>query len=710
MRPLGPSDPETVGRYRLYAELGSGAMGRVLLAAAPDGQLAAFKQVRAHFVEDEGFRARFRREVSAARAVSGPHTAAVLDADADAELPWLASEFVSGVSLREAVHVTGELPEEPALRLAAGLAAALTAVHRAGLVHRGLKPADVLLTDDGLRVTDFGVARAAESDGGSALTHTGWLAGAVGFMSPEQIEGQRLTPRSDVFSLGAVLFAACTGRGPFAGPSTPQTLYNVVHTEPDLGMLPERLRDLVRPCLAKDPVRRPTSAQLLEQLDPAASSARPWPPPVHTLIARRREDVATLLQEAAAAPGDERTGAPTTGTRTRQSSAPDRGSAATTPAALPAGRPAPPSRTARPRWRRLLRAGLPAALAALLSAVVLWTLRPAPPGTDARPRPPTSSPGRPEPSPGDHESAPPPPVKQPVNLFGHTGFITDVAYSPDGRTLATSSSDGTARLWSVSGRRQLGRPLSHGSGAVNGVAFSPDGRTLATGGSDGTVRLWSVSGRRQLAGPLSAGSDPVAGVAFSPDGTTLAAGGDHGATQLWDVSARRQLGRPLQRQYYGKVNSVAFSPDGRTLATGESDGTARLWDVAGRRQLGRPLGPFIHVSGVAFSPDGRTLAVGAWDRTTRLWDVASQRQVAELRDSDIVSGIAFSPDGRTVATANTYHVRLWDASGHRRRGRIDSGAVTNPDCVAFSPDGRSLATGSGDNDGAVQLWDVSGFD
>ncbi|MGN9847225.1 multiple monosaccharide ABC transporter substrate-binding protein [Nonomuraea sp. H19] len=295
MKPLEASDPTAVGPYRVLAELGRGGMGRVFLGSGSDGRLVAVKQVRQQFVEDEGFRARFRREVDASRRVSGAYTAAVIDADEHAPLPWLASVFVSGPSLRHAIDVAGALAEEPVRRLAAGLAAALVEIHRAGLIHRDLKPSNVLLAADGPRVIDFGIARATDSPGGSEITHTGWLVGSPGFMSPEQAEGRPLTPASDVFSLGTVLVMACTGVSPFAGSSTPQTLYNVVHREPDLAAVPETLRGIIESCLAKDPARRPRPAQLLESIGHLAPSAQVWPTPVHDLITSQQAEVARLL-------------------------------------------------------------------------------------------------------------------------------------------------------------------------------------------------------------------------------------------------------------------------------------------------------------------------------------------------------------------------------------------------------------------------------
>ena len=194
MKPLGVFDPPQVGRYWVLAELGRGSMGRVLLGSGPDGRLVAVKQVRAQLTEDEGFRARFRREVDVSRKVSGVYTAAVVDADPDAPIPWLASVFVPGPSLREAVNTAGPLPEASVLRLAAGLAAALTGIHGAGLVHRDLKPSNVLLAEDAPRVIDFGIARAADSESGSEITHTGWLLGSPGFMSPSRPKDSR-SPR-----------------------------------------------------------------------------------------------------------------------------------------------------------------------------------------------------------------------------------------------------------------------------------------------------------------------------------------------------------------------------------------------------------------------------------------------------------------------------------------------------------------------------------
>ncbi|MFI8274198.1 serine/threonine-protein kinase [Streptomyces sp. NPDC085929] len=295
MRPLKEADPATAGPYRLLAELGRGGMGRVLLGAAPDGRLVAVKQVHARLADDDGFRVRFRREVAASRKVSGAFTAAVLDADADADAPWLASVFVAGPSLGAAVESAGALPEETVRRLAAGLATALAEIHRAGLVHRDLKPDNVLLARDGVRVIDFGIARVTRPGEVTELTRAGTVIGSPAFMSPEQAEGGELTPASDVFSLGSVLVLAATGRSPFAAATVVLTLYNVVHTEPDLLGLPPGLRGLVARCLAKDPAARPSPAEILG-LTGAADGTR-WPPAVERMAAAQQEEIDGLLRD-----------------------------------------------------------------------------------------------------------------------------------------------------------------------------------------------------------------------------------------------------------------------------------------------------------------------------------------------------------------------------------------------------------------------------
>ncbi len=265
---LEAGDPEQVGRYRIVARLGVGGMGRVYLGRSPGGRAVAVKVVRPELAEDGEFRRRFAREVAAARRVNGVFTAGVVDADPDGSPAWLATAYVPGVALGDAVTAHGPWPQGPVLALGAGLAEALEAIHAADVVHRDLKPSNILLAADGPRVIDFGISVAHEA---SALTRTGMVVGTPGFMSPEQLTGKPIGPASDVFSLGAVLAFTATGSGPFGTGSGHALSFRVVYEEPDLHQLPPVLRPLVARCLDKQPDRRPTVATLLEQLAEAAA-------------------------------------------------------------------------------------------------------------------------------------------------------------------------------------------------------------------------------------------------------------------------------------------------------------------------------------------------------------------------------------------------------------------------------------------------------
>ncbi|MEV0369757.1 PQQ-binding-like beta-propeller repeat protein [Streptomyces sp. NPDC050636] len=281
--------PGRIGPYEVFQLLGEGGMGRVFLARSPGSRLVALKVIRPEYTEAPNFRGRFRREADAARKVSGFFTPPVLDADADAQQPWLATAYIPAPSLHDVVRRFGVLPE-PALRaLGTGLAEALLAIHAAGIVHRDLKPGNVLVAEDGPRVIDFGISRAVDA---TQVTRTNAVIGTPGFMAPEQIVSSREAgPAADVFSLGCVLVYAATGRGPFGTGNTAEILYRAVHAPPRLDGVPDALRPLVAACLDKDPAGRPPTASVLATLAPAEPSA--------LLTPGLREDLATRKAHAA---------------------------------------------------------------------------------------------------------------------------------------------------------------------------------------------------------------------------------------------------------------------------------------------------------------------------------------------------------------------------------------------------------------------------
>ncbi|MBK3567031.1 protein kinase [Streptomyces sp. MBT62] len=298
--PLAHDDPVTLGPYRLVARLGSGGMGTVYMARGVGGRTVALKTMHARIATDPGIRSRFRLEVDAARVIGDRFGARVVDADPFAETPWLATEFVLGPALDEAVLSTGPLPEGSVRVLGAALCSALDQLHRSDVVHRDLKPSNILLTAYGPKVIDFGIARAIGDD---RLTRTGASVGTPAFMSPEQAAGQEHDAAGDVFALAGVLVFAATGRAPFGGGQPADLMYRVRYAEADLRGVPPALVPVLARCLAKEPEKRPYLAEFAAQLhDGSGEFAEQLPDAVLAEIGRRAADVWRTVPQRLPAP------------------------------------------------------------------------------------------------------------------------------------------------------------------------------------------------------------------------------------------------------------------------------------------------------------------------------------------------------------------------------------------------------------------------
>jgi hypothetical protein len=675
VNPLQASDPGKVGPYRLLALLGEGGMGRVYLGESPSGRRVAIKVIQPGLSENQGFRLRFAREVAAARQVGGFHTAAVVDADtdADADAPWMATAYIPGPSLAAAVAEHGPLDAARVRDLGAALAEGLGAIHACGIIHRDLKPGNVILAGDGPRIIDFGIAKGA---GATSLTEAHEVAGTLNYMSPEQLNRHELTPKSDVFALGGVLAFAATGHAAFRASAVPAIIARILHAPPDLDPpngcpLDGDLRDVLSACLAKDPGSRPSTGDLLARLSALSAASTPAPS-----VTRRP---------------------------------------APRPRRVP-GREGPPAAVPKAGNRRRRRAAAVAtavtAIAVLAVLAVLGILQPW--DSPVRPVGPLVS--------ATGSLAATLALSEVTNpdVYGQVSYL--VAIDPAGKILAmASNSIGKIALSTVGGKPIATLSATQGSLGVVALAFAPGGATLAASDRNGTTFLWNTA-RRKVAGTLSDPRIPATNaLAFSPHGavsandTVLAAGGSNGRTDLWATSTGKVTTVLTDPEDTGSVTAVAFSPDGARLAIGFGNGNTDLWNTATKKITARCSDPQATggVSALAFSADGSTLAAGDQGGATELCDTASGQAIATLAqvpdapaNPAAVTSVEFAPNGAVLASSDSDgNTDLWDVAARQATATLadpDSRGITS---AALSPDGSTLT--AADSNGSAYLWKIT---
>ena len=636
-----------LGHFEVEQLLGRGGMGMVLRAFDTHLQRhVAIKVLDPQLADDPTARTRFCREARSAASVTHENVVTIFHVEEEetSGLPFLVMQVVQGESLQHRLERGAPLPVTDILRIGLQTAVGLAAAHEKSLVHRDIKPANILIEGGSERVklTDFGLARAAED---VRLTQTGFVTGTPLYMSPEQARGAAVDHRSDLYSLGAVLYQMATGDPPFEGDS-PLALLRRVEQEDPIPVrevnpvVPEPLARLIERLLVKDPADRyQSAAEVAELLAHQLATTQPTPAP-------------TL-------------GLP----RVRQRSGP-----------------------LRRRRSRAERGWMAAAL-------IGWLLL----GATALGLTITESTGRTHLvaallHPAQDEDADSPEPR--FTLQGSAGPVWSTYFTPDSRTVAMGIDDGTVKLWDADTGAIKATVNAHKS-PIWRLAIDRTGKRMATASDDNTAKIWVWDVDKWKLDKTLPHDTAVRAVAFSPNGRTIVTASRKGALRLWDV----ETGKPRYetQAHDGVVYGLVYSPDGRMIASSGGDKVIRLWDAGGQalNTMGGNLGG---VYSIAFSPDSKTIAAGGWEDTISLWDVASGNKTATLKGhtQDIWS-VAFAPDGATLVSGSEDHtVRVWDVPSRTliRTIRASNRSLYS---VTFAPDGRTFAAGG--RDGMVRLWD-----
>lgn len=738
---LAPSRrPDSLGRlghYEVLESIGRGGMG-VVLRAFDDKlhRVVAIKVMAPQLATNATARKRFVREAQAAAAIRNEHVIDIHAVEEANGLPYLAMEYIAGISLQERPDRSGPLELKEILRIGMQTAAGLAAAHAQGLIHRDVKPSNILLENgvERVRLTDFGLARAADD---ASLSQSGVVAGTPQYMAPEQAAGEPVDHRSDLFSLGSVLYAMCTGRAPFRASTTMAVLKRVCEDTPgpireSNPEVPDWLAGIVAKLHAKNAADRFQSAaevadllgQQLAHLQqpsltpmPRAPDEPAAPRAQRGTRGRRWATAAVILLVIATGLGvTEATGVTKVaqlvatvlriripeGTLVVEVSDPQvkvtiegDGGLVITGAGPQEVRLAPGQYQLRAtKDGKQVHSEL-VTISRGDKQVVKVSLEAASP-VAATPQVPPLAPGE---------------IRRFVPYWGQ---VVRVAVSPDGKRALFGGEDTVVWLVDLSGKAKPRAFEGHTKGVLS-VAFSPDGRCALSGGTDATVRLWDVESGKELR-QFGGHNEAVWSVAFSPDGHRAVSGDggqfkdgrwvwpENSGVSVWDLETGKELHRFTG--HAGSVRSVAFTPDGRhVLVGGHPDPVVRLLNVETGKGLRRFEGHLMSVHHVAFSRTGNRVLTASSDRTLRLWDAETGKLLRRfLGHTSDVSGVAFSPDDRYCASCSWDRtVRLWDLETGKELHRFEGHTCSIWD-VAFTPDGRNVLSGA--EDGTVRLWRV----